>query len=467
MTLWTVFTDVCLMGMVFLAGQILRAKVKFFQKFLIPPALIAGFLALIFGPNGFGIIPFSSSLGTYASVLIVVIFAAMAIGDKPAKGALSGPAIGGMFFNITGIAVLQYAVGMFLTVYVLNHFYSLNPGFGLMMATGYYGGHGTAAAVGQAYEALGWSEATDLAYTTATVGIVGGIILGIIIINWGARKNYTNYVRSPKALPVSMKTGLIPKAEQSTSTTGTISTICADPMAFHLALVLVPSILGYALSKYLAPIIGVEIPAFCTALLFGFIMNFCLNKTGGDKYVDRASINRISGTSTDFLMISGIGALKTGVVIKYAVPLLVICAAGLITNWIWFLVIGKYSSVKDWFERNMMVWGHACGVAATGVMLQRIVDPELKSRGIEDSGISDLLNRPIIIGLQIIPPLLMSAVPVFGPHLVTWGCFGIVGVMGIIAYVFKWWRPPFGSRKNDSGPNPNSTPLYVGDEVFE
>lgn len=264
-----------------------------------------------------------------------------------------------------------------------------------------------------------------------------------------------------------MKTGLIPKAEQSTSTTGTISTICADPMAFHLALVLVPSILGYALSKYLAPIIGVEIPAFCTALLFGFIMNFCLNKTGGDKYVDRASINRISGTSTDFLMISGIGALKTGVVIKYAVPLLVICAAGLITNWIWFLVIGKYSSVKDWFERNMMVWGHACGVAATGVMLQRIVDPELKSRGIEDSGISDLLNRPIIIGLQIIPPLLMSAIPVFGPHLVTWGCFGIVGVMGIIAYVFKWWRPPFGSRKNASGPNPNSTPLYVGDEVFE
>ena len=184
MTLWTVFTDVCLMGMVFLAGQILRAKVKIFQKFLIPPALIAGFLALIFGPNGFRLIPFSSSLGTYASVLIVVIFAAMAIGDKPAKSALSGPAIGGMFFNITGIAVLQYAVGMFLTVYVLNHFYNLNPGFGLMMATGYYGGHGTAAAVGQAYEALGWSEATDLAYTTATVGIVGGIILGIIIINW-------------------------------------------------------------------------------------------------------------------------------------------------------------------------------------------------------------------------------------------------------------------------------------------
>lgn len=471
MTLWTVFTDVCLMGMVFLAGQILRAKVKFFQKFLIPPALIAGFLALILGPNGIGLIPFSSSLGTYASVLIVVVFAAMAIGDKPTKESMSGPAIGGMFFNITGIAVLQYAVGMFLTVYVLGHFFNLNPGFGLMMATGFYGGHGTAAAVGQAYDALGWVEATDLAYTTATVGIVGGIILGIIIINWGARKNYTNYVRSPKDLPASMRTGLVPAEEQTASTKGTISTICADPMAFHLALVLVPSVCGYALSKYLAPIIGIEIPAFCTALLFGFIMNFFLNKTGGQNYVDRASINRISGASTDFLMISGIGALKTGVVVKYAVPLLVVCLAGFLTNWLWFLIIGKYASVRDWFERNMMVWGHACGVAATGVMLQRIVDPELKSRGIEDSGISDLLNRPIIIGLQIIPPLLMSAVPVFGPHIVTWGCFGIVAAMGIIAYMFKWWRPaaragktnPEIKSKTDSHP----APVYVGEEIFE
>lgn len=462
MTLWTVFTDVCLMGAVFLVGQLLRAKIKLFQKFLIPPALIAGFLALILGPNGFKLIPFSSNLGTYASVLIVVVFAAMAIGDKPTKEALSGPAIGGMFFNITGIAVLQYAVGMFLSIYILSRFYPLNPGFGLMMATGFYGGHGTAAAVGQAYDALGWAEATDLGYTTATVGIIGGIILGIVIINWGARKHYTNYVQSPKDLPISMKTGLVPEAEQKLSTKGTISTICSDPMAFHLSLVLVPSILGYALSQYLAPIIKIEIPAFCTALLFGFITNFMLNKTGAIKYVDRGSINRISGTSTDFLMISGIGALKTGVVIKYAVPLLVVCASGFLINWIWFLVIGKHASVKDWFERNMMVWGHACGVAATGVMLQRVVDPELKSRGIEDSGISDLLNRPIIIGLQIIPPILMSAMPVLGPHLITWICFGIVAVMGIVAYTFKWWRLP--KRSGNARPSDSS---FIGEEILE
>lgn len=441
MTLWTVLVDVSLMGGLLLFGQLLRAKLKIFQKLLIPPALIAGFFALAFGPNGLGYLPFSDSLGTYAGVLIVLIFAAMPIGDTPSKEALSGPAIGGMFFSITGIAVLQYAVGMFLTVYVLKWFYNLNPGFGLMMATGYYGGHGTAAAVGQAYEALGWSEASALGYTTATVGIVGGILFGIIIINWGTRKGYTNYVSSPKDLPQSMRTGLIQPEDQPVGTRNTVSTICLDPLAFHLAIVLVPSVAGYYLSIVIKPYIGVEIPAFCTALLFGFVINGLFNKTGAQKYVDRGSISRISGAATDFLMISGIGSLKLGVVFKYAIPLLVVCLAGFAVNWLWFLVVGKNSSPKDWFERNMMVWGHATGVAATGVMLQRIVDPELKSRGIEDSGIADLFNRPIIVGLQIFPPLMMSSMASMGPHIVTWVCFGIVAIMFIVAYIFNWWRP--------------------------
>lgn len=442
MTLWTVLIDVGMMSGLLLIGQLLRAKIRIFQKLLIPPALIGGFLALAFGPNGLGYLPFSSSLGTYASVLIVLIFAAMPIGDKPSKDALSGPALGGMFFNITGIAVLQYAVGMFLTVYVLNNIgYDLHPGFGLMMATGFYGGHGTAAAVGQTYTGLGWEEASALGYTTATVGIVGGIILGIVIINWGTRKGYTSYVTSPKNLPDSMRTGLIQPENQPVSTKATISSICMDPMAFHLAVVLLPSLAGYYLSKLLQPFIGVEIPAFCTALLFGFIVNYIFNKTGAHKYVDRGSVSRISGTSTDFLMISGIGSLKLSVVVKYAVPLLVVCTAGFVINWVWFLLVGKYSSPKDWFERNMMVWGHATGVAATGVMLQRVVDPDLKSRGIEDSGIADLFNRPIIVGLQVIPPLVMTSMAATGPHIVTWITFAVVVVMSVIAYVFRWWWP--------------------------
>ena len=88
-----------------------------------------------------------------------------------------------------------------------------------------------------------------------------------------------------------------------------------------------------------------------------------------------------------------------------------------------------------------MCWGHATGVAATGVLLQRVVDPDLKSRGIEDSGIADLFNRPLIVGLQVIPPIVMNILPNFGAHIVTWGIFMIVLVMWIIAWKLKWWIP--------------------------
>lgn len=446
--IWQVLVDFSIMASLLLVGQILRAKLKIFQKLLIPAALIAGFLALAFGPKGYGFLPLSKDFGTYAAVLIVVVFAATPIGDKPSKEALSGPVIGGMFFNITGIAVLQYAVGMLVTVYGLRYFYpELPEQFGLMMATGFYGGHGTAAAVGKALEDMGVANMTDLAYTCATVGIVGGILFGMLIVNWGSRKGYTHYVEDPSELPVELRTGLIPVEKQKAVGKVTISSICLDPLAFHLGLVLLASVLGYYFSAWFKGFsksafgYPVAIPEFCTALLFGFIVNKVLNSTSAGKYVDRYSISRIQGLSTDFLMVSGIGSLNLKVVFSYAVPLLAVCGIGFLVTWWWFIYVGGKSSRTDWFERNMMCWGHATGVAATGVLLQRVVDPDLKSRGIEDSGISDLFNRPLIIGLQVIPPIVMSMMPAVGGQIVTWACFGIVAIMWVAAYVFKWWVP--------------------------
>ena len=446
-SIWQVFLDLSIMTALLAIGQLLRAKVKIFQTLLIPSALIAGFLALALGPRGYDILPLSKAFGTYAAVFIVVVFAATPIGDKPSKEALSGPVIGGMFFNLTGIAVLQYAVGMFVTVYGLRYFYpDLPEQFGLMMATGFYGGHGTAAAVGNALEELGVSNMTDLAYTCATIGIVGGILFGMGIINWGSRKGYTHYVEDPADLPVELRTGLIPTEKQKSAGKVTVSSISVDPLAFHLGIVLVAALGGYYMTKWFKVFSGnlgyaVAIPEFCTALLAAFVLNWLLNKTGASDYIDRNTISRIQGASTDLLMVSGIGSLNLKVVFDYAVPLLVVCTLGFIVTYWWFIYVGGKSSRLDWFERNMMVWGHATGVAATGVLLQRVVDPDLKSRGIEDSGISDLFNRPLIIGLQVIPPIVMSVMPIIGGAVLTWSIFGIVAIMWLVAYKFKWWVP--------------------------
>ena len=456
--LWQVFIDIGIMGVLLIIGQFLRAKVVLFQKVLIPPALIAGFLALALGPKGMGLIPLSEGFGNYASILIVIVFAATPIGDRPSKEAMSGPVLGGMFFNITGIAVLQYAVGMLFSVYVLCRIWpELPQQFGLLMATGFYGGHGTAVAVGTAMEELGLQNMKDLGNTFATVGIVGGILFGILIINWGTRKGYTHYVSDPQNLPVELRTGLVPPEIQKAAGKTTVSTISIDPMAFHVGIVMLASLLGYYAAAGFKVFTGklgyaVAIPEFCTALLAGFLVNAILNKTGAHKYVDRWSINRIQGFSTDFLMISGIGSLNLSVVLTFAVPIVLLSIVGFLITWAWFLVVGGKSSFGDWFERNMMCWGHATGVAATGVLLQRVVDPDLKSRGIEDSGIADLFNRPILIALQVVPPIVMSVMGAVGGHVVAWVITGGVVLLWGVAYAMKWWVPSLPLKKYEQVP---------------
>lgn len=441
MSLWKVFTDFCFIGTLLLFGQFLRAKVKIIQKAFIPASLIAGILALILGPNVLNIIPFSSNLSTYASILVVVVFAAMPIGDKPEKGSFSGPAVGGMFFNLTGICTAQYAVGMILALYVFSLFSPVPAGFGLMMGTAFLGGPGTAAAVGAAFEKIGWADATAVGMTMVTCGIIGGILFGIVIINWATRKGYTNYVTSPEDLPFEMRTGLVPPELQKSSGKNTISSISLDPMAFHLALILVPSVAGYYLSDWVAPYLGGDIPVFCTALLFAYILQTVLVKTKADKYVNRGTINRINGTATEFLIVSGIGSVKISTIVTYAAPMIITIVAAFILNWVWFIYVGGKSSPKDWLERNMMVWGQANGVIATGILLQRIVDPDLKSRAMEDSGIANLLNRPIVTSLVVVPPILFAAMPKYGPIIITWVCVAATIALFIIAYVLKWWRP--------------------------
>ena len=439
--LWSLLSDIAIFGLLLLVGQLLRAKLKIFQTLLMPAGLIGGFIGLALGPNGFNLLPFSGQLSAYAGVLIAVIFASTPIGDKPiTKNDMKG--VGGFFFQNTGILMLQYAAGMALTLFVLDKLWpGLNNGFGLILATGFYGGHGTAAAVGSMYRELGNPEFFDLGNASATVGLVFGIVFGMVMINWATRKGYTNYVKSPKELPQEIRTGLFPPEKQKSAGKITISNMSLDPLVFHLAIVAVATFCGRLFSLFVkSKVSWLDIPVFVSALAFGYVMQFILNVTRTDKYVDRYTIQRISGASTDLLVVSAMSALKISTVVSNWAPLLITFVFGLIMKMAWLLWVSKYSSPKDWFERGIMNFGRANGVIATGVLLSRVVDPEQKSRALEDTGITDLLNRPIAIALQVLPPLFLTKGGNW-PIITTSVMSGGFIILTVVALAAKWWTP--------------------------
>ena len=214
-TPWSLFVDLGLISFLMLIGKIARVKIKLIQKLFIPPSLIAGVLGLAFGPNGLGWLPFSNHLGTYSAILIALVFGALPLSSPKASIKEVSQRVGPMWVYAQIGMLLQWGIVGLFGLFVLKQIWpSLNDAFGVMFPTGFYGGHGTAAAVGSAFEGLGWDEARSLGMTTATVGIIFAIVGGLFMIKWAARRKYTAFITDFKDLPDELRSGLIPKEKR-------------------------------------------------------------------------------------------------------------------------------------------------------------------------------------------------------------------------------------------------------------
>lgn len=394
MSFWDVVLDFGLMSALILLGQLLRAKVKILQELFIPASLTAGVLGLIFGPYGLGVIPFSSAFGSYSGALIVLVFAALPLSQEKVEKEKGSKNVIQMwsFQLITYLG--QHLWAMVLGLLLFVPFFGTHAGFGYMLPTGFVGGHGTAAAVGDSFAGMGWEEAGALGMTSATVGILSGLIGGIILIKLATKKGYTNYITDFVKLPNSFRTGLIPEEEREVMGRESFSTISVDPLAIHTALLFV---VAYGAKKiadfvlYLNP--SLSLPVFSLAVLVGFIVMKLMRLGGADRYVDRRVITRLSSTFTDYLVGFGVASIQLGVVVKYAVPLFILFACGILFNIFIAIWLAPRVFTKDWFEKGIFTYGWASGVTAIGITVLRICDPNFKSGTLDDFSISYLFGN--------------------------------------------------------------------------
>lgn len=182
--------DVAWMSVLLLIAKVIRSKVHFVQKLYIPSALIAGFMGLFAGKQFLHIIPFSSEISSYAGILIAFVFGSMFIGNKT-KVSFKNMfrSVGDSFLVNAASEITQFGLFILLGIIVFPIFFKeINPAFGLMLPAGFVGGHGTAAAIGSVLSDSGWKDATSIGQTFATIGLLGGILGGVAMINIGARK---------------------------------------------------------------------------------------------------------------------------------------------------------------------------------------------------------------------------------------------------------------------------------------
>ena len=187
---WDMMNFFILIGVLLFVGKIVKEKVPFLNRVIIPTALIAGFIGLILSEGFLGLIPYSRD-----GVLKELVYHSLAIGfiamslkrdtNKTTKKIWST----GMIIVI--VYLLQAIIG---TGIVALFFKDIFLGAGLLLPLGFGQGPGLATSIGQGY-ADGIGVLTDgaaLGATIASVGFLVGGVLGVVTLNFLSRKHNLN-----------------------------------------------------------------------------------------------------------------------------------------------------------------------------------------------------------------------------------------------------------------------------------
>lgn len=437
-TPWVLLSDLGIISALLLVGKLIRVKVKLIQKLFIPPSLIAGVLGLAFGPNGLGWLPLSGSMGTYAAVLIALVFGALPLSSPKFSAKEIAGRVGPMWAYAQLGMLVQWGLAGLFGIFVLKLFWpELNDAFGVMLSTGFYGGHGTAAAIGEAFNGLGWDEAASLGMTTATVGVICAIIGGLIMIKWAAKNKQTAFIADFADLPNELRSGLVPEEKRDSIGSVTTSAISIEPLTFHLALVLLVAFLGYSMSvgvKQLYP--QLELPVFSCAFIIGLLLKKAFDATSVTNYICPQTTQRIGSMATDLLVAFGVASIKLGVVVKYAIPLVVLIIAGALMVFAVTFFFGRKLSKTYWFERTIFAWGWWTGTMAMGIALIRIVDPKLASKAMDDYALAYLPIAPVeIILITFVPIMFVNGMGVW----LSLGCLVLSALIVLLAVKMGWW----------------------------
>ncbi|MBW1848562.1 MAG: hypothetical protein JRG81_03600 [Deltaproteobacteria bacterium] len=437
------------LAIMLLIGIFLRAKVKFFQNFLIPSCLIGGLLGLILISTGVIGVE-ASKLEIFAYHFFNISFISVGLSrsanqDKtPGRG--KDIARGSLWMALTQGAsfTLQAAIGGTMVLLFGMFGTKLFSTFGFLIPLGFEEGPGQALSIGKAWESVGFENGATIGLTFAAIGFLFSFFVGVPIANWGIRKGHTSL--GQKALSRDFLTGILAK-DQKKEPAGEQTTHSAniDTLAFHAALIG----LVYILTYYFTILLGKIVPADVARMLWGFffffgmviafLLRLVLGKIGVEHLIDPGIQRRITGWSVDFLLVSTVMAIQIVVIMKYIIPIISMClVSGVLTT---LLVI--YFGKRLWsynIERTVAIYGAVTGTVSSGLLLLRIVDPDYKTPVAVEIGLMNLFTAPIVLGCSILinAPLwwnwsLGSTVMVFA---------GIFVFILILMRVLKLWGDP-------------------------
>ncbi|MBE6404911.1 MAG: sodium:glutamate symporter [Lentisphaerae bacterium] len=440
----------CFLSVLLVLGKLIRLGVPVLQRLYLPSSVIGGLLGLLVLSFAGKYFPADmiKTMGKLPGFLINVIFAAIFLGTVTPKlkeifkMALPQLCMGQM------LAWGQYVIGLGLAGFLLLPVFGVNVAMGNLLEIGFEGGHGTVGGMSQTFLDFKWEEGIALGYTVATGGMILGILIGMMLINWALNKGHINSVRTFSERNRSEQIGIYQADERPSAGKQTVFCDSIDSLAWHIALLGISILIGYGMLKGLQygevalfpenkTRLFTGFPLFPLCMIGGVLVQLLFQKMKVNYLIDHGQMQRLSGASLDFLVVAAVATIRLEVVAANWLPLTIMMAVGLLWSVFLLMFVAPRLFKSAWFECAIAEFGQGLGVTATGLMLLRTVDPENKTVAAASFGYKQLIHEPIMGG-GLWTALALTLVFTIG-WLPVW-CFSLVMLLvwiGISAVIIK------------------------------
>jgi len=391
----------------------LRRKVLFIQKALIPTTIIAGFLGLglkYLLNNAMGItisgLPLITSqfmsIVTYHMIAIGFIALGLKGSEKVAKAMrikAVNPVKSGLL--IVTSYLLQGIIGLAVTIVGALVFAEIAPYSGVLLPMGFGQGPGQANNIGWLYENAGFVGGRSFGLMISTLGFIAAAVGGVIYLNV--------LVRQGKIKPIVRTDANKPAITSMVEGSDEIPVVeSVDKMSVQMAIVgfvylltwlamfgltslltaISPSATGFVQKSIIPLIWGFNFifATFMTILVKKIVKLIKRWKLMKRTYTNDFMLNRIAGVAFDFMIIASITAIDIEMIssLGMIITLVVLGVVGTIGTYIYVRHVTRrvYQGYPD--EAFLAFYGTLTGVVSTGISILREMDPNFETPASND-----------------------------------------------------------------------------------
>lgn len=439
--LWNFIIQLGIIALMVIISNVLRLKIPFVKKSLMPTSVLAGFLLL--GLKYSNTIHIDNNLLdmiTYHAIALGFIAMSLRVVKKTENNGVRTAVNSGAL--IVSTYLVQGIIGLTISI-VLG--YTLLPNLfkasGILLPMGFGQGPGQANNIGSTYEALGFTGGRSYGLTIAATGFLVACIVGVIYLNIASRKGR-----------------IVHKTAEELSGSVTIDTFqdenempvsqSIDKLSIQAALILMVYAFTYFVLWGITSLLGKFAPGLLKTvgpLLWGFnfifgslfaalfriiISKFRKNKIMNYQYQNNYLLSRISGLCFDVMIICGIAGINFEDLSGLWIPFLSTCILGGIGTFVYLRIMCKklYPGYEE--EGFLSMFGMLTGTISSGILLVREVDPEFKTPAannlVSGSGTGIAFGAPMLLLIGMAPKSLTMLFVVFGALFVYFGILMLI-----------------------------------------